>query len=41
MFDAFVSLEEISSDLNWTEVIADSWGIPVEASREVPKVQEP
>lgn len=28
MLDAFVSLEEISPELDWTEAIADAWGIP-------------
>jgi hypothetical protein len=41
MFDAFVSLEEIAPGLDWTDAIADSWGIPVESNPEVPKVLEP
>ncbi|MCU0551065.1 MAG: hypothetical protein MUC48_17090 [Leptolyngbya sp. Prado105] len=41
MFDAFLSLEEIAPGLEWIDAIADSWGIPIEANREVPKVQEP
>lgn len=40
MFDAFVSLEEISPELDWMEAIADSWGIPYTATSEAPKVQE-
>lgn len=27
-FDAFVSLEEISPNLEWMEVLAASWGVP-------------
>ncbi len=41
MFDAFVSLEEISPELDWMEAIADSWGIPYEATVEAPKALEP
>ncbi len=43
MFDAFVSLEEIAPDLDWMEVIADSWGIPhsSETTARAPKVLEP
>jgi hypothetical protein len=41
MFDAFLNLEEIAPDLNWTDVIADSWGVPVEVNSETPKVLEP
>lgn len=40
MFDAFVSLEEISPELDWMEAIADSWGIPYDATLEAPKVLE-
>jgi hypothetical protein len=28
-FDAFVSLEEIAPNLDWMEVLAESWGLPV------------
>ncbi|MBD1844180.1 hypothetical protein H6F89_12375 [Cyanobacteria bacterium FACHB-63] len=41
MFDAFVSLEEISPELDWMETIADSWGIPYNATSAAPKAQEP
>jgi len=41
MFDAFISLEEISPELDWNEVITDTWGIPHNATSEAPKVQEP
>ncbi|MGV0027648.1 hypothetical protein [Phormidesmis priestleyi] len=27
-FDAFVSLEDIESNLDWMEVLAASWGVP-------------
>lgn len=40
MFDAFVSLEEISPELDWMEAIADSWGISYTANSEVPRVQD-
>lgn len=41
MFDAFVSLEEISPELDWMETIADSWGIPHDATVKAPKALEP
>ena len=41
VFDAFISLEEISPELDWMEAIADSWGIPHESTSKPPKVLEP
>lgn len=38
MLDAFVSLEAIAPELDWMEAIADSWGIPHNATLEAPKV---
>jgi hypothetical protein len=37
-FDAFVSLEEIESNLDWMEVLAASWGVPCPspADRDMP-----
>ncbi|HTL87785.1 MAG TPA: hypothetical protein VL134_00175 [Leptolyngbya sp.] len=41
MLDAFVSLEAIDPELDWTDAIADGWGIPRDATLEAPKVLEP
>lgn len=38
-FDAFISLEEIESGLDWMEVLAASWGVPHATSEE--KEQKP
>jgi hypothetical protein len=33
-FDAFVSLEDIESNLDWMEVLAASWGVPYSSQTE-------
>lgn len=30
--DAFISLEEIAPDVDWTDALAASWGLPYTAS---------
>ena len=37
MLDAFVSLEDIAPSLDWMETIADSWGIPHNATSKASK----
>ncbi|MGG6266916.1 hypothetical protein ACQ4M3_21740 [Leptolyngbya sp. AN03gr2] len=41
LFDGFVDLEEIAPDLDWLEVVADSWGIFYTAISVVPTAPEP
>lgn len=41
LFDGFVNLEEISPDLDWLEVVADSWGVFYTAISAAPTVLEP
>ncbi|KAM3098503.1 hypothetical protein ACKFKG_05590 [Phormidesmis sp. 146-35] len=40
-FDAFTSLEEIESGLDWMEVLAASWGVPYSSQVEKESVIVP